>query len=169
MKVQDGPTRLACYDAEMRRIAGAADSAPPQAASAPESHEPAAPPEPASRPQPALTPRPALTAEPARAPETAPATSSAASAGASQDPFGLPPGARAPRMPSRVTAGIASAVRQSSGRYLITLENGQVWLQTEDQLGFNPHRGSSVSIKRGLTGAYWMSDKYYVVGVRRLR
>ncbi len=73
-------------------------------------------------------------------------------------------------MPSRITARVASATRQASGRYLITLENGQVWLQTEDELGFRPRNGSSVSIKRGLLGSYWMTaDKYYAVAVRRLR
>ena len=72
-------------------------------------------------------------------------------------------------MPSRITARVASAARQSSGRYVITLENGEVWLQTQDELGFVPRRGSSVSIKHGVLDAYWMSDQYYVVAVRRLR
>jgi len=73
-------------------------------------------------------------------------------------------------MPSRITARVVSATRQASGRYLITLENGQVWLQTEDELGFRLRAGSSVSIERGLLGSYWMTaDKYYAVAVRRLR
>ncbi len=79
----------------------------------------------------------------------------------------MPPAA--PPEPSRITARVASAARQPSGRYIVTLENGEVWLQTEDQLGFTPRKGSSVSIKRGMLGSYWMTDKYYVVGVRRLR
>ena len=84
--------------------------------------------------------------------------------------FGLPPEhSAAPALPSKLTAHVTSAAQKSQGRYLITLDNGEVWLQTEDSLGFSPRAGSAVTITRGLTGGYYMADKYYVVSVRRIQ
>ena len=167
MAVPDGPARLACYDTEMRRIEGAAaaDSSVPSspAAGAP----PAASAAPAASAPPAASAAPAAAAAPPAA-SAAPPVASATPAESPKDQFGLPP-AEPKGMPSRITAQVASATRAASGRYIVTLENGQVWLQTDDELGFHPRHGSSVSIKRGMLGAYWMSDKYYVVAVKRLQ
>lgn len=148
MTVPDGQRRLACYDLEMRRITGAASIS--------------------STPSASMSSRSSV---PAGSPPAAPASPPAASPTASpQKQFGLPPTAdRERRLPSRITARVASATRQASGRYIITLENGEVWLQTEDDLGFAPRRGSAISIKRGVLNSYWMRDRYYVVAVRRLR
>jgi hypothetical protein len=165
MTEPDGPTRLACYDREMRRIEGAAapvaTAAPPASSAAPVASA-AAPVASAAAP---VASAAAVAAPVASAPARA-----APTAASPQEQFGLPPDAdREARMPKRITAKVALATRQASGRYTITLENGEVWLQTEDQLGFTLHQGSSVSIKRGLLGSYWLTDKYYVVAVRRLR
>lgn len=154
MTVSDGPARLACYDREMRRIEAAASEfgpSAPSSASAPSGRSARSTPSSPSGP-------------------SAPSGSAAPPAASPEERFGLPPDAGESRTPSRIAARVATATRQSSGRYIITLENGEVWLQTEDRLGFMPRPGGSVSIKRGLLGSYWMTaDKFYVVAVRRLR
>jgi hypothetical protein len=173
VKVPDGATRLACYDSEMRRIEGVGESNPPHASGS-ESPRSPTPAEVKQPDAPVRSAPPARSTPPAPSePPALPAASSSTGPTARPTPpptsgeqFGLPP--REPRTPSRITARVASASRQPSGRYIVTLENGQVWLQTEDELGFVPGAGSSVSIKRGLLGSYWMSDKHYVVAVRRL-
>jgi hypothetical protein len=85
--------------------------------------------------------------------------------------FGLSPEAVTTHdaAPSKLTARVTSVSQKAHGRYLITLDNGQVWLQTEDNLGFSPQAGGSVTISRGMLGAYYMADKYYVVSVRRMQ
>lgn len=173
MTVPDRPARLACYDTEMKRIEGASAAASPSVsapgANAPSSVSAAAPASPAP---PAALPAVVSAAPAASAPPVAPAppVASAPPTASPQKQFGLPPTAdRERRLPSRITARVASATRQASGRYIITLENGEVWLQTDDELGFAPRRGSAVSIKRGVLNSYWMRDRYYVVAVRRVR
>lgn len=69
---------------------------------------------------------------------------------------------------SRISAQVTAVSRQGSGRYLVSLDNGQVWLQTQDDLGFDPQAGDPVTIKRGALGSYWMTSKHSVVSVRRL-
>jgi hypothetical protein len=82
--------------------------------------------------------------------------------------FGLQPEHSAP-LPKKLTAHVTSVSQKSHGRYLISLDNGEVWLQLEDNLGFSPRTGGSVTITRGLTGGYYMADQYYVVSVRRVQ
>jgi hypothetical protein len=85
--------------------------------------------------------------------------------------FGLPPEriVKQDAVPSKLTARVSSVSQRAQGRYLITLDNGQVWLQMEDSLGFAPQAGGSVTVTRGMTGAYYMADKHYVVSVRRMQ
>jgi hypothetical protein len=107
-----------------------------------------------------------------QAPAAAAAPTAASKSPAPPSPverFGLPPEHSVDDLPKKLTSQITGVSQQSHGRYLITLANGEVWLQTEDNLGFSPKAGGSVTVKRGLTGGYYMADQYYVVAVRRVQ
>jgi hypothetical protein len=48
-----------------------------------------------------------------------------------------------------------STVREAQpGLYVLTLDNGQVWSQSESRTGFELKAGDSVSIKKGTMGSY---------------
>ncbi len=64
-------------------------------------------------------------------------------------------GVSAPPPPADLSAAVTRVSTQSSGRFLVTLDNGQVWAQQENQ-DFTLKPGDLVTIKPGLFGALWM-------------
>ena len=57
----------------------------------------------------------------------------------------------------RLTAKVVSAHKLGDGKWLIQLEGGAVWRQTDDQELFKePHDGSTAVIKRGTLGSFFM-------------
>lgn len=57
-----------------------------------------------------------------------------------------------------VTATAADVGRDPLGDWVVTLDDGAVWRQTEPvELGRRPHRGSKVVITKGLMGAFFMT------------
>lgn len=58
---------------------------------------------------------------------------------------------------SQVDGTIKSATRNPYGGWLITLDDGSVWTQTDDWPGLEPSPGKKVVVKRGTLGSFWLS------------
>jgi hypothetical protein len=97
---------------------------------------------------------------------TAPTASTSHAASASSD-FGLDPETArrkqaaahpdAPKAPEQIVGRVKSVVTKPRGQYRITLEDGQVWEETQHTGGSPPEVGDSVTIKRGMLGSYFLS------------
>ena len=61
------------------------------------------------------------------------------------------------RAPLALTAHLASVTRNSAGREVFTLDNGQVWRQSETRARFEAHAGEAVKITPGAIGSFWLS------------
>jgi hypothetical protein len=59
--------------------------------------------------------------------------------------------------PPELTAHLASVSRNSAGRAVFTLDNGQVWRQSETRASFEARTGDAVKISRGGMGSFWLS------------
>ncbi|HUZ12040.1 MAG TPA: hypothetical protein VMU93_04210 [Caulobacteraceae bacterium] len=58
---------------------------------------------------------------------------------------------------NRVTEVVASARRGPEGRWVLRMQDGAVWRQTDDaDLGRRPHAGSKALIKRAALGSFMM-------------
>jgi hypothetical protein len=59
---------------------------------------------------------------------------------------------------NQITAKVASASLDAMGKWVIKLDDGAVWRQVDDStLEPDPHAGSTVRIKKGLAGGYFMN------------
>jgi len=58
---------------------------------------------------------------------------------------------------SQIDATIKNAGHNSDGGWLITLDDGSVWTQTDDWPGLDARAGKKVIVKRGVLGSYWLS------------
>ena len=63
----------------------------------------------------------------------------------------------APQAPERLVARVKAVATKPRGNYRITLEDGQVWEETQHTGGLPPEPGESVTIKRGMLGSYFLS------------
>lgn len=59
--------------------------------------------------------------------------------------------------PPELTAHLASVSRNLAGRAVFTLDNGQVWRQSESRASFEARTGDAVKISRGGMGSFWLS------------
>jgi hypothetical protein len=164
--ITDDKSRLQCYDAEqaLRKSRNARQGAPAQS---PGSQPPAAP---AAAPA-ATTPAAAAdVSQPAPAAATAPApgAAEAASASAAQTrgsanaDFGsetLPKKGRSGSAGEaiEITAKVTAVAGRRKGDYRITLDNGQVWAETQRTGGEPPQPGETVTLRRGALGSYFLS------------
>ena len=178
--------RLACFDREDARLSGS--SSKPAAQISPASHSPpaaaptlaAAPAQGVSKanPQaPAVSATPAATATP---PSATPAAASAASLPPPEQTFGLTgdqllklearqQGMAPPPKLKNLTAQVASVSQNSTGRWVMTLDNGQVWRQTQDQRDFAISPGDPVKISTGAMGSFWLqTNRHNWVRVERV-
>jgi len=114
---------------------------------------------------------------PAAAHETAPSTAVGAPKPAPAQEFGLTE-ERLRKLnakegyaePQTLTAHIAKVAQLPYGRRRLTLDNAQVWEQTEEDWGFNPQSGAAATITRGAFGGFWMAtDGHPQVRVKRIR
>src|SRR6185437_1972253 len=171
-KLQDPAERVRCYDAQIAAMISA--TAPtPAPGSATASARPAAPAAvEAAHAAPAVPP--AATASPGRgAPPRAPAVaasdrSRAAEFGQEQLPQAERPANENQSLSSRITALNALG----ASKYVISLENGQVWRQSEsDHIASLFRVGDDVRIERGSLGSYhlWaasMGQKNWILVMR---
>jgi hypothetical protein len=58
----------------------------------------------------------------------------------------------------RITATVAEAHEDGNGRWVVRLEDGAVWVQSEAQmLGRTPRKGSTAVITKGVMGSFFMT------------
>ena len=58
----------------------------------------------------------------------------------------------------RITATVAEAHEDGTGHWVVQLDDGAVWVQTESEmLGRAPRKGSKVLITKGVLGAFFMT------------
>lgn len=111
-------------------------------------------------------------------PVTAPAAAAAApavQAGArSEDNFGLTAeqrdsrasGSRKNKQVERIVAQVLSAQMTASGRLLLTLDNGQQWLQVEPSPRQYFFKGDPITIKKASLGSFLASGPKSGTGIR---
>jgi len=59
---------------------------------------------------------------------------------------------------NRISATVAEASQDPYGKWIIRLDDGAVWVQTEPEiLARRPHKGSIVVITKGTLGSFFMS------------
>lgn len=58
---------------------------------------------------------------------------------------------------SQIEGTIKSAGRNSDGGWVITLDDGSVWSQTDDWPGLDPRPGKKAVVKRSALGSFWLS------------
>jgi len=63
----------------------------------------------------------------------------------------------APKSPEQLVARVTAVVTKPRGYYRITLDDGQVWEETQHTGGLAPEVGETVTLKRGLLGSYFLS------------
>ena len=57
----------------------------------------------------------------------------------------------------RVTGAAKAVTPDANGRWIIVLESGAVWRQTDDTvMAFDPHPGSKIEIRQGALGSFFM-------------
>jgi hypothetical protein len=146
----DSLKRLVCYDKEVGRYRK----------TAPVAATPPAPPPPANALPPASSPSTAhATPPPVAASATPPATSPSASFGSNAEiERKAHPAAEQPPAVNMVTVRIASVSFKGSGETVMTLDNGQVWEETEHESHIPLHAGEEVTIKKGVLGAFYLSS-----------
>lgn len=161
VEIADDAARLACYD----RVAGRAAAAPVTSTPAAAASATAAPTAAASATAAPATAAPATTVVP-------PAT-----AASGNDPvaeFGLSQQAIKQRDPEGWVDSISGTVRgvtqNASGRYVVELDNGQVWAQAETDAYPVLKAGDAISIRRAAVGSFVLTGPRSVAWrVRRLR
>ena len=162
MKIDDDAARLACYDVQLGR-APAAPATPP-----------------ADRPQTATG---AATATAVAEADTAPVVAAAAVAPAApasavpvrpEDNFGLTAEQRDARAAetqnaeriNRITAIVQSATMTASSRLLLTLDNGQQWVQVEPSRRQYFFEGETITIKKASLGSFLATGPRSGTGIR---
>lgn len=80
-----------------------------------------------------------------------------------------PPPVSASALPERFTAKVTQ-VEWRNGVFVATLDNGQVWLQSERDSRVQIDAGQSVTVRRASLGSFFMSnDQGIAARVRRLK
>ena len=75
-----------------------------------------------------------------------------------------------PKQLDNLTGRIGAVAYKGPEQVRLTLENGQVWEQTEPEAHLEFASGDTVTIHRGLLGAFYLSsDKVRGLRVKRLR
>ena len=78
------------------------------------------------------------------------------------DNFGLEPepeASTATMVDGKLFAMIMATKQIQSSKYQFTLDNGQIWEQTNAQIGGVPKAGDRVSIESGILGAFFLSKE----------
>ena len=141
--------RLACFDRELAKL-DSAQAAQSMAAAAPASPTALAS---STAPAPSAPPATNTTATTVRqlAPEQAFGLSGNQIRALEARQQGVPP----PTRLKNITAQIASATQNSEGHWVITLDNGQVWRQSETR-SFEATPGVTAKISSGSMGSFWI-------------
>jgi hypothetical protein len=152
VRIEDLSARLACYDRAAGRQPGSATAAPPAAPVAPA----VAPAAPVVAPAPAAAPTPAVA--PAAADPAAGFGTSSRS-----DPLTAPKVGRKEakeaeaELPRQIEARVTAVRTRPTGEQVLTLDNGQVWEQTESRREPRYEVGDVVVIRRGMLGSFMVT------------
>jgi len=168
--VNDGAQRLACYDALNPSLKAAQSEPPPPAAAAP-----AAPPA-----MTAAAPPPADNRswyDPSRIFGVSPNAQTTPQQFGSENlaaPAPKPGEVAAPQALDSITANVSDYSFNSSGHFILVLENGQIWRQLQgdtDRAHFDKHGTNTVTISRGMIGSYNLTigDSVKTFKVERLK
>jgi hypothetical protein len=167
--IPDAAQRLACYD---QATAPVASPAPPPLA-------PTVPPGPKASPQ-ALAPPPGPPPPPARVSAPLPAAAPVPAPSATQlDQFGLDErqlieSGRAEKSPALALKSVTGRITQvgfrANGEFVVTLDNGQVWEQTEADPLALVRAGDRIEIRRAVLGSFLLvAANHENTRVRRVR
>jgi hypothetical protein len=81
---------------------------------------------------------------------------------AKQD-FGLPAKKAYPTEAEKkdlaISAVISSVERRRDGKFVVTLDNGQTWLQSENDSRIDVKAGDTVNVRRAALGSYLLSNR----------
>jgi hypothetical protein len=168
--IQDDAARLACYDSQFGRTAAAS---PARAVPAPAAVAPAA-----AAPASVASAAPKAAATNAVA-ATAAVVSTPQPVEKQVEQFGLDPAAaqkqaaKAAAPPpveaiASIESTVAEAKRRGTGELVLTLANGQVWMQTQADSKVWIKPGDPVTIKKALLGSYLLVSGHYAFKVRRV-
>jgi hypothetical protein len=71
----------------------------------------------------------------------------------------------------RATFTVAGASLSGDGRWVITMDNGMVWRQTNNPVGaMTIRKGDAAEVRKGMLGAYFMNvGRYKAIKVERAR
>jgi hypothetical protein len=182
----DDRARLACFDELFppRTAASAPRPAGPAASPAPGTSSTAAIPAAvggtaaaagaavAKAPVSAAAPEAPVRASAATAPVTAPAAAEAAPAASQQDTFGLTAEQQQRRKPEKtaelesVESRVTAVKPLQYDRFRLTLENGQIWSQTEPTPRQRFYPGDTITIRKAALGSYMATGPKYSGGIR---
>jgi hypothetical protein len=146
VRIEDLSARLACYDRAAGRGAPASPSAPRDVAPPPPARAAAAPPAPLPAPAP----------PPVVAPADPVATFGATSR---VDPLTAPKARKEaePELPKQIEAKVTAVRARATGEQILTLDNGQVWEQTESRREPRYEVGDTIIIRRGMLGSFMVT------------
>lgn len=157
VRIEDLSARLACYDRAAGRAPSTATPAPAPAAPPVSLVPPPSPlpvlPSPGARAQPALPP-PTLAAPPAMPRD--PVSEFGANA-KGPDPLTAKQTKVEPQEVKQIEARVTAVRTRPEGQQVLTLDNGQVWTQTETRRDPHFEVGDVVIIKRGLLGSFLLT------------
>lgn len=157
MAIESQSQRLSCFENLVQSAQIQAITAPMPAPESP-AHSVAVP----KVPSVASPPTPAAPSAPPIASSTSGAKSPA------DDQFGLPEKpVRKPVEDQSRNMVLASAEKNHKGRWVFTMENGQLWLQTDSAQIPPPAEGTAVHIEEGLWGSFKMRIAKRTVRVKR--
>ena len=80
----------------------------------------------------------------------------------SPDQFGLPtekPSPSTPAEPATITAAVTKLDRLHDGKFVVTLDNSQVWSQSEINSQADVRVGDSITVRRGALKSYLLVTK----------
>jgi hypothetical protein len=138
-RLTDDARRLACFDAEVARLAG--DTPAAQASGADSSSEAVA------------------TAGAATAATAAADASPKADSLTSEEKFGLRGDLKKQKTPElqQLTANVTGVAERPWGELVVTLDNGQIWVEIESDSGVRLKAGDQVTIKTGALHSYLLT------------
>lgn len=91
-----------------------------------------------------------------------------ASAGIQRDHFGMTADIARKRDPAAASnaddeklSGSITALRESRGQLIFTLDNGQVWIQAEPQANLRFTVGEAVNIEHGTMSSLWLTASHH--------
>lgn len=153
VRIEDLSARLACYDRAAGRSPNGASVSVPAPAPTP---TPTPVPTPAPSPR-AAAPAPAPAPMPAPAPARAPSVADPVAAFGATDATRARSSAEQPATLDRLEAKVVSVRKRPRGEQVLTLDNGQVWEQTETRNEPQFAAGDVVVIRKASLGSFLLT------------